>query len=74
MRYLIICLCVFMLVGCKNQKEVDKFRDLEVKLALQNVLIEVQNKAINDLTKLVKKIEADLETIPRWSRLPPKMK
>lgn len=74
MRYLIICLCVFMLVGCRDQKQADKFRDLEVKIALQNVLIEVQEKALKDLTKLVKKIEADLETIPRWSRLPPRIK
>ena len=74
MRYLIICLCVLMLVGCQNRKQVDKFRDLEVKIEMQNVLIEIQNKALNDLTKLIKKIEADLETIPRWSRLPPRMK
>lgn len=73
MRYIIICLCVFMLLGCKNQKQADRLRELEVCVALQNAVIEIQDKAIKDLTKLVKKIEADLNSIPRWSRLPPRM-
>jgi len=63
-----------MLVGCNYRGNRDIIRELEVKVELQNVAIEVQNKALNDLTKLLKKIEADLETIPRWSRLPPKDK
>lgn len=71
---ILACLCMVMVVGCRNQKQVDKFRDLEMKIALQDAAIKVQNKALNDLTKLIKKIEADLETIPRWSRLPPRIK
>lgn len=64
---------ILLLSGCNYHGNRDIIRELEVKVALQNVLIEVQDKAIKDLTKLVKKIEVDLASIPRWSRLPPKI-